>query len=130
MHELAIARHLVRLVEEQARAAGAERVLAVDLALGRHSHVAARSLQLYYDLLTESGSSPARGALLRVRRSPMRFGCPACGAVFAARDASVAARDVGVAAREGGCRCPVCRAPADLVDAGDELLVESIEVIP
>lgn len=115
MHELSIAQHLVRLVEEQAFAANAERVTQITLCLGEQSHIVEGSLATYFDLLTESNDSPAQGARLVVKRVPMKFFCKACRLEYPAH-----ANDFS---------CPTCHALGHMSDPGDALLLESLEVI-
>lgn len=115
MHELAIAEHLVRLVEAQALEAGAERVTRVNLRLGEQSHVVPASLATYFEMLTGANGSSARGAKIVVTRVPMRFLCEGCGLEYPAKN--------------GYFGCPKCRGTGRLSDPGDGLLLESLEVI-
>ena len=107
-----MAAQLIRLVEEHARRAGAQRVLAVHLALGEHSHVVGDALRFHFEQLA-TGSLVA-GASLHIRRIPMRFRCDDCNADYTPE--------------VGDWRCPQCGRVGRLLDAGDELLIESIEV--
>ena len=113
MHELAIAEQLVKLVEEEARRAEAKRVLAVQLVLGEHSHIAGEALRFHFERLLANGS-PATGAKLHIRREAMRFLCSEC--------------DADYTPRVGDWRCPRCGHVGKLVETGDELWVESLEV--
>ncbi len=116
MHELAMATHLVDLVEQHARQANAERVVAVDLVIGAQSHLVADSLQFHFDALAEANGSLARGASLRFRRVPMTLRCTGCGGEFAPRGQDF--------------RCPKCGALGQVTERGDEITLESIEVEP
>ena len=113
MHELAIAQHLVRLVEEHALSAGAEGVTRVHLSLGEGSHIVTESLATYFEMLTSDGG-PARSASLVVKRVPMQFFCEACGLKYPVNH---------------DYRCPTCQRTGRLSDPGDGLLLESLEVI-
>lgn len=116
MHEHSVARHLLDVVEEHAREAGTERVVAVNLKMGEHSHIDGEILQFHFDALTAGTESPAEGARLRLQRVPMRFRCQDCHREYTP---------------EGGdFHCPHCGATGELLDVGDELTVESIEVEP
>lgn len=110
-----MARHLLRLVEERARAAGARRVLRAHLTLGVGSHVAPDALARCFELLAEQGAGPAAGARLSVVRLPMRFHCRGCGLPYA-----VGGSD---------CRCPSCGRLGRLTDPGDALRLETLEVV-
>lgn len=116
MHELAIAQHLVEVVEAQARQNGAHKVVGVQLEIGEHSHVVEDTLQLYFDHLTAERGSLACGARLRFRRRRLKLCCASCSWEYAPRGDSFA--------------CPRCGKPGRLVDLADELLVESLEVEP
>ena len=116
MHELAIAEHLVRLVEAQALEAGAERVTQINLRLGEQSHVVETSLTTYFKLLTDAADSSVKGATLVVKRVPMQFVCPPCEFEY-----PVEANDF---------TCPRCQCAGRLTDPGDSLLLESLEVVP
>ena len=112
MHELSVAERLVRLVEEHARRAGARRVLTIAIRLGAHSHIAEEALRFYFQQLATGGL--AAGARLQIERVPMRSHCHACNAEYAPE-----AED---------WRCPRCGRVGRLLDAGDELWVESLEI--
>lgn len=116
MHELAIAQHLVQVVESHAREAEADRVVAVDLKLGSQSHVDDDSLRFHFDLLTQDDGSLAQGAEIRVRRVPMRLRCATCEADYTPEGADY--------------RCPACGEVGQLQDVGDDLVLEAIEVEP
>lgn len=114
MHEFAIAEHLVSTVEEAARQAGAERVFKVHLALGVRSHVELESLQWFYDHLSQDG--PANGAVLVSQPLPMRFHCDSCKLEYSVTDETL--------------NCPSCHGLGKLVDAGDDMRIDSLEVGP
>lgn len=116
MHELAIAQHLLQVVEERARQNGAQKVVSVKLVIGEHSHVVEETLQLYFDHLAAEGGSLAQGAHLRFRRRHMKLRCAACGSDYAPQGDSF--------------NCPGCGKPGELLDLADELCVESLEVEP
>jgi hydrogenase nickel incorporation protein HypA/HybF len=112
MHELGIATYLLEAVVEQARQAGADRVLAINLVVGERAGIVDESLQFSFDLLAPS--TLAEGARINTRRTTMRFACARCGSEYAPRNA-----DFG---------CPGCGTVGQLVDDGSTLVIESIEV--
>jgi hydrogenase nickel incorporation protein HypA/HybF len=114
VHEFAIARQLLRTVEAEARRAGAERVVRIHLRLGERSHVSTEALRSYLDLLGIDGC--AHGAALEVEREPMRFCCSSCRRSYPVRGADF--------------RCPDCRTLGRLLDPGDQLVIERLEVTP
>jgi hydrogenase nickel incorporation protein HypA/HybF len=112
MHELAVMSHLIELVEQHAREAGAQRVLSINLVVGERTSFVDDSLLFYFDMLT-----PGRlcaGAQLKIRRTPMRFHCPACMSDYTPQP--------------GSFRCPACGGAGRLTDDGGELLIESMEI--
>jgi hydrogenase nickel incorporation protein HypA/HybF len=70
------------------------------------------SLAFYFDMLAPG--TPAEGARLNVRRTPMRFECGGCRQAYAPAGA--------------GFECPRCGQFGRLVDDGTDLLIESIEI--
>jgi hydrogenase nickel incorporation protein HypA/HybF len=112
MHELSVMAYLLETVEEQARAAGAQRVLAINLVVGERTSFVDDSLLFYFDQLTPGRLSA--GARLNIRRQPMTFRCAACAITFAPA--------------AGHFRCPACGALGQLTEEGRELLIESVEV--
>jgi hydrogenase nickel incorporation protein HypA/HybF len=115
MHELAVARHLLGTVEAEALRAGAERVVTIRLQLGERSHISTDSLGMYFRLLA-SDSDRSCGAELRIERIPMRFECSACRRPYPVRGEDF--------------RCPHCRGSGRLIDPGDQLAIDSLEVAP
>jgi len=116
MHELAVAEHLLKQVERHAKEAGAQRVVAVDLVLGDRAHLVEASLQLHFELLAAAEGSLAQGANLRFRHVSMKLRCAACGLDYQPEAAHFL--------------CPSCQQPGALIDAGDALLIEALEVEP
>jgi hydrogenase nickel insertion protein HypA len=114
VHEFAIARQLLGTVEAEARRVGADRVVRIFLRLGERSHVSTEALRSYLDLLGADGC--ARGAALEVERDPMRFVCPSCRRPYPVRGSDF--------------RCPDCHTLGRLLDAGDRLVIERLEVTP
>jgi hydrogenase nickel incorporation protein HypA/HybF len=112
VHELPIVTHLLASVEVEASAAGATRVVAVNLVVGERAGVVYDSLRFYFDILTPG--TVADGARLNVRRLPMRFRCARC-----ADDYSPGPADFD---------CPRCGEVGGLTDGATDLLIESLEV--
>lgn len=111
MHELSLARELVRMAEQAARDAGAVSVGTVRVRVG--------VLRQIDELLLHEAFAAARtdtccaGASLDLLVSEITARCPACGATFAVHD---------------WCwRCPHCRAEGEPLPGGDELELVSID---
>ncbi|MDQ7041672.1 MAG: hydrogenase maturation nickel metallochaperone HypA [Rhodothermus sp.] len=113
MHELSIARELVRLIEAEARRVGARRVRAAYVVLGARSHLSPETLRFYVTHLLDP-DGPAAGLMLICERRPMRFHCARCRCDYEPSEAD--------------WRCPQCGRIGELVEAGDEVYLESLEI--
>lgn len=112
MHELSIARSLVRVCEDAAREQNASRVTRVYLQLGPLSGVVREALEFAYDFATED--SLLTGSELIVEPTPLLARCERC------------AREVAPRAPHQ-LRCPECDEPTPEVISGRELLVRAID---
>ena len=112
MHELSVMSYMLDAVEQQARQSGARKVLAINLLVGERASFVDDSLLFYFDMLTPGRLS--EGARLNIRRTPMRFHCPAC--------------DSDYTPAAGSFRCPGCGAIGQVTSDGCELLIESMEI--
>lgn len=113
MHELSIALNLVEMVEEAARRAGAECVVAVHLRLGAMSGVVREALEFCFPLAAQG--TLLADARLEIEMVPLVLACEPCG------------REVRPA--EGSFRCPFCGTPSTQIRQGRELEVNGIEVL-
>ncbi|MEO0071709.1 MAG: hydrogenase maturation nickel metallochaperone HypA [candidate division WOR-3 bacterium] len=109
MHEFTITKSLINQVLSEAKRVGAKRVNKIKVLLGENSAVVPDCLQFYFDRLKEG--TLAEGATLEFRRVPLRVRCPKCGKEFSSIEAM----------------CD-CNAGGEIL-AGDELVIESIEVL-
>lgn len=115
MHELSIANRLVEIVIELAETEQAQSVVSVTIRLGALSCVHKHSLEACFQLVTEG--TAAEGATLAVIEVPVTIFCARCD------------RDVQLPGIQQ-YRCPVCNAPGIEIRKGQELEIESIEIIP
>jgi len=111
MHELSVMTYLLDTIEQQARIAGARRVLAINLVVGECTSFVDDSLLFYFDMLTPGRLS--EGAQLKIRRTPMRFHCATCGSDYTPAGEHF--------------RCPMCHTAGQLA-GGRELQIESMEI--
>lgn len=109
MHELAIADSIVQIAQAHARG---RRVRSVAVATGALRQVVPGALAFAFALLSEG--TPLEGAALEVRTVPAVVRCRACG-VASGQDAFPLA-------------CRACDGTDVEVTAGEELLVEELEV--
>ncbi|MBI1729019.1 hydrogenase maturation nickel metallochaperone HypA [Candidatus Acetothermia bacterium] len=115
MHEHSVAKSLVDLVEQEAQKAAAKRVKTIRLAIGDQSHIDEASLKMHFDLIAAGRKSISQGAEFQISRTPMKFRCDACSVDFEIVNHEF--------------RCPVCERSGRMIGRGDELRVESIEVM-
>ena len=112
MHELAVVEGIRLIVETNARAAGARRVLSVRVTVAEFSSYLEDAIAMFWDEVCRD--TELEGSRMDVIRVPGEQLCLACCAVFAATRAD--------------CRCPTCG--SGLVRSVDQVgcSIESIEV--
>lgn len=110
MHELPITESILSIALD---AAGASRVLAINLVVGDLSVIANESVQFYFDFLSKG--TPAEDAALRFRRIPSTIVCSNCGGNFTLCIPLLP-------------YCPDCGSTSLHVTGGREMRVDSIEV--
>jgi hydrogenase nickel incorporation protein HypA/HybF len=113
MHELPATEGLLLVALEAAAAAGATRVVAVDVVVGELTSMVDDSVQFYFDIL--SRDTAAAGATLRIRRDPSVASCRECGTRTSVRPPLAAT-------------CAACGGMDIRVEGGRAFFVESIEV--
>ena len=112
MHEMALAEGVLRICQDHASAAGAERVVVVWLEIGALSHVDPDALAFSFTAVVKG--TLAEGARLEIERSPGRAWCHDCG------------KQVSLAALIDPC--PDCGGYTLQVTAGEEMRVKEMEV--
>ncbi len=112
MHELSVAAFLLERVEHHAARLEAGKVTAINLVAGERSCLGDDALRFSFDLLT--AGTVAEGARISIRRTPMRFHCPACDGAYVPAEADFA--------------CPACRTIGQVTDDGGDLVIESVEI--
>ncbi len=112
MHELGILQEMLDIVLEQARQNSATRVHGVRLKVGDLSGVVPEALQFAFDVVTRG--TLAEGATLELIPVPVTCYCGRCERIFSP-DGPVH-------------RCPECGSLEAHTVAGEELLLESIEM--
>jgi hydrogenase nickel incorporation protein HypA/HybF len=109
VHELSIASAIVAIVGEHSQG---RRVVTVDVRIGRLRQVVPDALAFAFELV--AAGTELEGAELAVEHVPARLGCRACGAE--------------TEASEFPFGCASCGSVDIDVVAGDELLVDSLEL--
>ncbi|MBK1691893.1 hydrogenase maturation nickel metallochaperone HypA [Ectothiorhodospira mobilis] len=111
MHEVSLAREILRILQEQARMQGFGRVHRVHLELGPLSCVDPEALIFAFEAVT--ADTLARGARLELHRPPARGTCRHCGHGYT-MDSLVTP-------------CPRCGGPGRIL-SGLEMRVRDLEV--
>jgi hydrogenase nickel incorporation protein HypA/HybF len=109
VHELSLADAVVTIAREHARG---RRVTSVDVKVGRLRQVVPDALEFAFELV--AAGTEVEGAELRVEHVPARVACARCAAESEAPELPLA--------------CTRCGSLDVEVVAGDELLVESLEL--
>ena len=112
MHELSIMESALSLALEQARQAGAGRVLTLRLRVGVLSGVAPEALEFAFEVLAPG--TCAAGAALAIESVPARFWCGGCSREFQADELLA--------------ECPGCHQASGEIRAGRELELASLEI--
>ena len=114
MHELSIANNLLNLATQAATEAGAERVTRVVLRVGQLTCVHRSSLEFCYEVVVKG--TMLEGSELVIEETPVIIHCSACD------------KDVALPSIQS-FRCPDCGAPSGDIRQGDELEMESLEIV-
>lgn len=112
MHEMSLAVSIVALVSDKAQAAGAQKVTAIELEVGRLSGLMAEALAFCFEAAARN--TLAEGAELLIREVDGRGSCLACGHSFAVNSLLA--------------QCPQCGGYAVETVQGRELKVVSLTV--
>lgn len=112
MHELAITKGIIDIVNSEAKEKGFERVLGITLRVGEFSGIVPECIREFFPIA--AAGSVAEKAELEIESIPARFKCLDCGYE-------------GEADRKNAC-CSACRSTAVRMTAGREFFVESLKV--
>jgi hydrogenase nickel incorporation protein HypA/HybF len=112
MHEMAVTESILRITLDHAERAKAAKVNAITIKIGQLSSLVDDSIRFYWELI--AADTIAEKADLRFERVPARVLCLDCAAEYPLRKDSFA--------------CPKCGSERFRVTAGEEMIVESIEV--
>lgn len=111
MHEFVVTRELVKIVVDEATAAGAVRVDAVKIVLGRLRGFRPECIEHYYTHMAKG--TVAAGAVLRFEEVQAAFRCESCNHRFSLEEAVFC--------------CPECGSIALDVESGDEFYIKSLD---
>ena len=112
MHELALTKGIIDIVNSEAEKSGFKNVLEITLRVGEYSGIVPQCLREFFPIA--AAGSVAEGAELVIEPVKARFRCLECGYE-------------GEADRKSAC-CPECRSTAIKMTTGREFFVESLKV--
>lgn len=112
MHELAITKGIIDIVNSEAEKSGFKNVLEITLRVGEYSGIVPQCLREFFPIA--AAGSVAEGAELVIEPVKAQFRCLECGYE-------------GEADRKSAC-CPECRSTAIKMTSGREFFVESLKV--
>ncbi|MEN4042892.1 MAG: hydrogenase maturation nickel metallochaperone HypA [Anaerolineaceae bacterium] len=112
MHELAVTESILNITLRYAQQAEASRVTHIYIVIGRLSSIVDDSVQFYWDMISEN--TICAGAKLHFDRRPAKMTCQDCGMIYELEAELVL--------------CPQCGSARVKVSAGDEFLIDSIEI--
>lgn len=112
MHELALTKGIIDIVNSEAEKSGFKNVLEITLRVGEYSGIVPQCLREFFPIA--AAGSVAEGAELVIEPVKARFRCLECGYE-------------GEADRKSAC-CPECRGTAIKMTSGREFFVESLKV--
>ena len=115
MHELPIIESILNIVLKHARMNNAQKVMSIDLQIGKLSELEDDWLQRYFDYLSKG--TEAEGAKLKIERTPIMMQCAVCSISYEA--------DV---AQMGNLICPACGANRGTLLSGKNYYIKSMEV--
>lgn len=113
MHELSLAHGIVEQATEAAQRANAQRVVAVQLKVGRLAGVEPGALLFCYDLAIKG--TPLEGSRLDIQELPLIVWCAHC------------LREVELPGVQS-FRCPTCQTPCGEIRQGREMEIASLEI--
>ena len=115
MHELSIAQGIVEMAADAALQAKADRVIAVNLKVGRLAGIDPGALTFSYEIASEG--TILEGSRLTIIDVPLVVWCAHC------------LKEVELPSVQH-FRCPTCATPCGEIRSGRELDIESLEIEP
>ncbi|HUI88651.1 MAG TPA: hydrogenase maturation nickel metallochaperone HypA [Anaerolineales bacterium] len=112
MHELSAAESILEISLRYAQQADAVRVTDLYLVIGQLASIMDDSVQYYWDIIAKD--TAAEGARLHFKRVPAEFLCLDCGNIYTPGEETLT--------------CPSCESMRIKVTAGQEFLLDSIDV--
>jgi len=112
MHELPVTQSILKIALDHAEKANAKKVLGLNIVMGELATMVDDSIQFYWEIIAKD--TIAESAVLHFRRVPAELQCLSCSEKYPPADGEFA--------------CPKCGSLRVKVLAGEEFLLESIDV--
>lgn len=112
MHELSVTESLLKIALNHAQKAKAQRVTDLYIVMGELASMVDDSIQFYWEIIAKG--TIAEQATLHFRRVPAELQCMTCSEKYHPADRELA--------------CPKCNGIDTKIIAGEEFLLESIDV--
>ncbi len=112
MHELPVTQSLLNIALAHAGKANAKKILGLNIVMGELSSMVDDSIQFYWEIIAKD--TIAENAVLRFRRVPAELQCLSCAEKYHPID--------------GDLICPNCGHIGAKIIAGEEFMLESIDV--
>ncbi len=112
MHELPVTQSILKIALEHAEKTDAKRVIGLNLVIGELATMVDDSIQFYWEIIAKD--TIAEKATLRFRRVRAELECLSCSEIYRPADGELA--------------CPKCGSLQVKIIAGEEFLLESIDV--
>lgn len=116
MHELPVIENVLKIVIKHAEVNKAQKVISIGLKIGELSDINNEWMQRYFEFASKD--TIAKGAVLKIERSPVIFRCEECKESF-----PVKIREVKK------ILCPVCNGSKVTFISGREFSINQIEII-
>jgi len=115
MHELPITESILKIVLTHAKKNDVRQVLAIHLRIGKLSDLEDEWLQRYFDYLSKG--TVAKGAKLKIERTPITLQCNLCTASYPVEIANMS-----------DAVCPACGKNDSKLISGREYYIKDMEV--
>ena len=116
MHELAVTKNILDIVLQHAALNRADKVITINLQIGKLSGLEDAWLQRYFDYLSKG--TIAEGATLKIEKMPVMVRCNACGFLYEAHREKI-----------GNMACAACSAASCTLVSGGEYFIKTMEVL-
>ncbi len=113
MHELSVTESILAISLKHGELVNAQAITDIHVVVGQLSSFIDESIQMYWDII--SADTLAEGAMLHFRRIPAEVRCQYCDSVYPLSTVDFI--------------CPRCSSVQGEIISGDDLYVESIEII-